>query len=173
MICLIWASRSAAQQGQGWPTIGGLVGQDADHHAGILRLQQQAGIDEDMPAARDEGVESAAVDDMDPHLGAGDADRSENRCAVSADRALDLGIPDQRQALRRDSGRKHRAGNEGQQDCKGADHRVGRRSRALSRKIRSRRVCKARGRIFSRCLAQEAWPQCLKSPIEAGFRRLS
>ena len=164
----------AAQLGQvPADDMAGLVGQDADDHAGVLGLQQQAGIDENMPPARDESVELLVVDDMDANIGAGDADRPENRCAVGADGAFDLGIPDQRQAPRRGGGRKRRAGNEGQQDCKGADHRVGRRSRALSRKMRSRRVRKARGRIPVCCLAQEAWPQCLKSPIAAEFRHSS
>ena len=97
--------------------VAGLVGDDADEFARRLALHDDAGVDEDVAAVGDEGVEGAVVDDLDLDAGLLEAGGPEDRAGVVADQRLGLGITDERDArsLRRrghDGAEGHGAGGD-------------------------------------------------------------
>ena len=75
--------------------VAGLVRDDADQLVGRLGLGQQSGVDEDLHAAGDEGVDALVVDDVDLHRGGIEAGSGEDRIGIGAQGRLDLRIADQ------------------------------------------------------------------------------
>ncbi len=80
--------------------VAGLVREHADDLVRRLRVHQRAGIDEDAAAVGDEGVEGAVVDDDDLDVLLGEPGGLQNRLRVFAQQLLDLGVADDRRALR-------------------------------------------------------------------------
>ena len=89
-----------------------LVRDDALDLARRFRSDQQASVQVDILAIRDEGVEAGIIDDVKPDILRIEAGDFKDRIGPFAQRRLDLGIPDQ--ALRR---RAHRSGER----CPGGD----------------------------------------------------
>jgi hypothetical protein len=77
-------------------------GRTTDQLARVLAAHDQPGVQEQVHAAGDEGVELIVVDDVDPHLVGAEASRLEDRGAVGAQDRLDLGVADQADAARLD-----------------------------------------------------------------------
>ncbi len=80
--------------------VAGFVRDHADHLVGRLGLGQQAGMDEDLHAVGDEGVDALVVDDVDLDREGIEAGRGEDRIGIGAQGRLDLGIADQAGAAR-------------------------------------------------------------------------
>jgi hypothetical protein len=90
-----------------------LVGDDADHLVGGLGLHQRAGIDVDVTAVDDEGVETLVPDDAHRNVLRAQPRRLEDRARVVLEEILDLGVADEGDALRRrrrDGGKRGRDG---------------------------------------------------------------
>ena len=83
--------------------VAGFVREHADDLVRRLGVEQRAGIDEDVAAVHDEGVEGAVVDDDDLDVLLGEAGHLQDRRGVVAQQLLDLGVADERQAARRRS----------------------------------------------------------------------
>ena len=77
----------------------GFVRQHADQLVGPLGAHQQAGVDEDALAARDEGVERAILHDHDLDRRGIEPGDLPDRRHHGADVVLDLGVADQIDAL--------------------------------------------------------------------------
>ena len=88
----------------------GLMRQNADRLVRRLRLEQQAGVNEDALAARHEGVDARILDQIDPDRLGIDARRLEDGAGIEAQQPLDLGIADERHVplLREGAGHKRR-----------------------------------------------------------------
>ena len=98
--------------------VAGLVGDDADHLVGRLGLHEGAGVDEHVAAVDHEGVEAVVPDDAHGDVLRAEAGGLEDRQRVVLEQVLDLGVADQRQALRRgrrDGGERGRYGIDGGQ----------------------------------------------------------
>ena len=78
--------------------VAGFVREHADDLVRRLRVHQRAGIDEDAPAVRHEGVERAVVDDDDLDVLLREAGGAQDRLGVVAQQLLDLGVADDRRA---------------------------------------------------------------------------
>ena len=63
---------------------------------GFSAAHDEAGVDEDVLAAGDEGVHGVFVDDVDVDVVATQAGGIEQRVGVGAQRVFDLGVADQR-----------------------------------------------------------------------------
>ena len=77
----------------------GFVRQHADQLVRPLGAHDQAGVDEDALAARNEGVERAVLDDHDLDRAGIEAGRPPDRRHQGADGVLDLGVADQTEPL--------------------------------------------------------------------------
>ena len=75
--------------------VAGFVGDDADDLQRIVRLFQHAGIDEDILAAGDEGVQLRAVDQDDVDIVGVQAGGDPDRGAEGSQRLLDLCIAEE------------------------------------------------------------------------------
>ena len=99
----------------------GLVRDDADHFVGRLGFGQQAGVDEDLHAVGDEGVDPLVVDDVDLHRRGIEPGGGEDRVGIGAQGRLDLGVADQAGAARLGGGLGHRrqgqASGQAEADC--------------------------------------------------------
>ena len=67
---------------------------------GVRGVEQRAGVDEDVAAVHDEGVEGAVVEHHHPDVLFGEAGRAQNRRGVIAQQLLDFGVADDRHAAR-------------------------------------------------------------------------
>jgi hypothetical protein len=76
------------------------MGEHADHLVRRVRLHQRASIDEDAAAVGDECVEGPIVDDYDLNILLAEPGGLQKRLGVVAQKLLDLGIADDRRALR-------------------------------------------------------------------------
>ena len=85
--------------------VAGLVRDHADHFVRILGGGQQAGMDEHLQAAGDEGVDPRIVDDVDLDSVGIEAGRFEDGVGIGPQGCLDLGIADQ--AVGRSAGDGH------------------------------------------------------------------
>jgi hypothetical protein len=74
--------------------VAGFVREHADDFVRRAGVEQCAGIDEDMAAVHDEGVEGAVVEDDDADVLFGEARRLQYRRGVVAQQLLDLGVTD-------------------------------------------------------------------------------
>ncbi len=83
-----------------WPE---LVGDDADDLVGDLGLRESARMHVDAAPVDHEGVEGLIVDDAHRHAPAAEAGRLEDRLRVVVEEVLDLGVANERQALRQRS----------------------------------------------------------------------
>ena len=81
--------------------VAGFVREHADDLVRRLGVEQRAGVDEDVAAVHDEGVEAAVIEHDDPHVLLGEPGRLQNRLRIVAQQLLDLGVADDRQAARR------------------------------------------------------------------------
>ena len=79
----------------------GFMREHADDFVGRFRVEQRAGIDEDVAAVHYEGVERTVVEDDHAHVLFGQVGGLENRLRVVAHQLLDLGIADDRHAAGR------------------------------------------------------------------------
>ena len=77
-----------------------LVGEHADDLARLLGRGQHAGGEEEIGSAGDEGVDAGIVDDMQPHRAVVEARCLQQWRGIGADGSLDLGVADERHALR-------------------------------------------------------------------------
>ena len=76
--------------------VAGLMGEHADHLIRRFGFHQRAGIDEDAPSVRHEGVERAMVDDDDLDVLLGEAGGAQDRLRIFAQQLFDLGVADDR-----------------------------------------------------------------------------
>ena len=105
-----------------------------DHRADLVdrvELGQEAGMDEDVLAAGDEGVGVAVLDDVDADARRVEAGGAEERPGGALQRVLDLGVADQRQ-------RRGRPGGEQQGQKRGRE--ADQRAQARLHRLRGRRV---------------------------------
>ena len=109
-----------------------LVGDHADDLAGFLGGGQQAAAEEEIGAARDEGVDAAVVDDVEPDRAGAKARSLQQWRGIGANGILDLGVADERHALclrrrrcRKDQGEGY-AG-----ECRSASRTDGQRSNSM------------------------------------------
>ena len=78
----------------------GFVREHADDFVRRLGVEQRAGVDEDVAAVHDEGVEGAVVEHDHSDVLLGEAGRVQDRRRVIAQQLLDLGVADDRHAAR-------------------------------------------------------------------------
>ena len=86
----------------------GLVRKYADDLVRGLGVEQRAGIDEDVAAVHDKGVERTVAENDDPDILLGQSRRTQNRLCIVAQQLFDLGVADNRHAARRAVLRAHR-----------------------------------------------------------------
>ena len=79
--------------------VAGLVRHDADELVGRLAAQEGAGVEEQVLAAGDEGIERRIVDDVDMHRLRVEAGDSQDRRPPGADDAFDLRVANERQLI--------------------------------------------------------------------------
>ena len=79
----------------------GLVRKYADDLVRRLGIEQRAGIDEDVAAVHDKGVERAIAEHDDPDVLLGQSRGTQNRLCIVAQQLFDLGVADNRHAARR------------------------------------------------------------------------
>ena len=79
----------------------GLVREHADDLVRGLGVEQRAGIDEDVAAVHDKGVERAVAENDDPDVLLGKPGGAQDRLRVVAQQLLDFGVADNRHAARR------------------------------------------------------------------------
>ena len=75
--------------------VAGLMRHHADKHAGPVGLEDEAGMNEHVGAARDIGVNRRVFHDKDVNSIGIQACRIENRVAVGAQRVFDLRVADE------------------------------------------------------------------------------
>ena len=79
--------------------VAAFVGDDADQLLGVVALHQQAGMDKEILAARDEGVDRILFDQDDVDRFGFDAGRLEDWPSVTSDDMLNFGVADEVQFL--------------------------------------------------------------------------
>ena len=130
----------------------GLMREHANDLVRRLGIEQCAGIDEDVPAIHDEGIEGAVVEHDHLDVLLGEAGGLEARLRVVAQQLLDLGIADDRHAgggvLR--ARRRHGTGA-GQGDSQ---------RRGYGKAAHYWRVAPAAGRWFDRCMGLDFTDIC-------------
>ena len=104
MIDCVCASRELLAQAQQMSAgkVAGFVGEHADDFVRRLGFEQRAGVDEDMAAVHDEGIEAAVVEhDRRGCSACARPGGVQDRRRIVAQQLLDLGVADDRQATRR------------------------------------------------------------------------
>ena len=106
--------------------VAGFVREHADDLVRRLGVEQRAGIDEDVAAVHDEGVERAVAEHDHPDVLLGEAGGAQDRLRVVAQQLLDLGVADHRHAAQRrflGARRANRGGDAGGRDRESGQQR--------------------------------------------------
>ncbi len=149
--------------------VAGFVRQHADHLIGRFQFHDEAGVDEDVLAFGDERVDRRIVDDINFHRRRIEARRLQDRIFVTAQHALDFGVADERDRLRR-RGRDARReeGEERREKQNRAQETVAQRQGVnaplCARSARTDGMC---ARPFA---STDAAARCLTGPRNGAFR---